>query len=120
MWAYSALSQGIRLVVEHIPLVMWGCALAKWVGLYPASLALSRGIVGQGHSVSRPLLSQPIYAAIVCVSGGYSQSVLSGVFLMIYPVTFVNLSMLPLTLFPLYHSLSSLSEDLSPRTTPQD
>ena len=56
---YSALSQDGKLVDENIPLVVWGCALAKWVGLYPACLALSGVIVGWGHSVSRPLLSQP-------------------------------------------------------------
>ena len=57
---YSALSQGSKLVVEDIPLVVCGgCALGKWMGLYPACLALSGGIVGWGHNVSRPLLSQP-------------------------------------------------------------
>uniref|UniRef100_A0A674CYC4 Zinc finger protein 692-like n=1 Tax=Salmo trutta TaxID=8032 RepID=A0A674CYC4_SALTR len=49
---YSALSQDGKLVVEDIPLVVWGSALAKWVGLYPACLALSGGIIGWGHSVS--------------------------------------------------------------------
>ena len=29
-----------------------GCALAKWVGLYPSCLALSGGVLGRGHSVS--------------------------------------------------------------------
>jgi hypothetical protein len=39
-----------------------GCALTKWVGLYPACLALYGGIVRQGHSVSRHLLSQaPVF-----------------------------------------------------------
>ena len=56
---YSALSQDGTLVVEDIPLVVWDCALAKWLGLYPVCLALSGGIVGWGHSVSRLLLSQP-------------------------------------------------------------
>ena len=56
---YSALSQDGKLVVEAIPPVVWGLCLAKWVVLYPACLALSGGIVGWGHSVSRPLLSQP-------------------------------------------------------------
>ena len=51
---YLALSHDGKLVVE----VVWGCALAKWVGLYPSWLALSGGIVGQGHSVPRPLLAQ--------------------------------------------------------------
>ena len=42
----------------------------------------------------------------------YSQFVISGVHLLSYPVPCVNLNMLPLILF--------LSEDLSPRTMPQD
>ena len=49
---YSALSLDGKLVVEDIPLVVWACALAKWVGLYPAWLALSDDTPGQGHSVS--------------------------------------------------------------------
>ena len=56
---YSVLSQDGKLVVEDIPQVVWGLCLEKWVGLYPACMALSGGIVGRGHSVSRPLLSQP-------------------------------------------------------------
>ena len=45
-------------------------------------------------------------------------SVISGVFLLSYPVSCVNLSMLSVILS---FSLSfSLSEDLSPRTMPQD
>jgi hypothetical protein len=40
---------------------LWRGALIaeKWEGLYPACLALSGGIIGWGHSVFRPLLSQP-------------------------------------------------------------
>jgi hypothetical protein len=49
---WPALSQGGKLVVEDIPLACGGCALAKWVGLYPACLALSGDIVKWGHSVS--------------------------------------------------------------------
>ena len=49
---YSALSQDGKLVVEDIPLVVWGCALAKWVGLYASCLALSGDVIGWGHSVS--------------------------------------------------------------------
>jgi hypothetical protein len=39
-----------------------------------------------------------IYGAIVYVLGGYGQSVISEVFFLSYPVSCVNLSMLPLTL----------------------
>ena len=49
---YSALSQDGKLVVEDIPLVVWGRCFGKVGGLYPVCLALYGGIVGQGHSVS--------------------------------------------------------------------
>ena len=51
---YSALSQDGKLVVEAIPLVVWGLCFGKVGGviLYPSCLALSGGIIGWGHSVS--------------------------------------------------------------------
>jgi hypothetical protein len=121
MGLYSALSQDGKLMVEDIPQWCGGCALAKWVGLYPACLALSGGVIGWGHSVSRPLLSQPPVFMLLCRG-----AVISGVFLLSFAVSCVNLSMLSLILsFSLSFSLSFLlyfflSEDLSPRTMPQD
>ena len=56
---YAAVDHDGKLVVEDIPLVVWGLCFGKMGGVYRACLALSAGIVGRGHSVSRPLLSQP-------------------------------------------------------------
>jgi hypothetical protein len=64
---YSALPQDGKLVVEDIPLVVWELCFSKVVGLYPR----------WGY----------IYAAIFYVLGGYGQSVLSGVFLLSYPLS---------------------------------
>ena len=49
---YSDLSQDGKLVVEDIPLVVWGLCFGKVGGLYPSCLALSGGVLGWGHSVS--------------------------------------------------------------------
>jgi hypothetical protein len=45
-----------------------------------------------------PVLASSIYAAVVYVSGGQGQFVISGVLLLPYPVSCVNLSMLSLIL----------------------
>ena len=92
--------------------------MAKWVGLYPACLALSGSIVGQGQCLPTPPVSaSSIYAAIVCVGGLGSvcyiwsiSHVLSGVL--------CEFKDAPSNSVSLFHSL--LSEDLSPRTMPQD
>uniref|UniRef100_A0AAZ3PR33 Tc1-like transposase DDE domain-containing protein n=1 Tax=Oncorhynchus tshawytscha TaxID=74940 RepID=A0AAZ3PR33_ONCTS len=64
-----------------------------------------------------PVSASSIYAAVVYVSGGWGQLVISGV-LLSYSVSCVNLSVRSLILS---FSLSfSLSEDLSPRTMPKD
>jgi hypothetical protein len=56
---YSALSQDGKLVVEDIPLVVWGlCFGSGWSYILPF------------WGVSLPVSASSIYAAIVCVSGG--------------------------------------------------
>ena len=56
---YSALSQDGKLVVEDIPLVVWGLCFGKVGGVISFLFGLSGYIIGWGHSVSSPLLSQP-------------------------------------------------------------
>ena len=51
-----------------------------------------------GDDVSPDPPASNIYAAIIYVSGGEGQSVISGVFLLSYPVSCVNLSMFSLIL----------------------
>ena len=67
---YSALSQDGKLVVEDIPLVVWGLCFGK-VGLYPSCLALS-GVSSDGATVSPDpscLSLQYLCCSSVCVGG---------------------------------------------------
>ena len=107
-------------MVEDIPLVVWGLCIGKVAGVFSCLFGPVRGYHRMGPQclLIPPVSASTIYAAVVYVSGGYGQSVISGVLLLSYPVSCVNLSMLSLILS---FSLSfSISEDLSPRTMPQD
>ena len=118
LWAiYSALSQDGNLVVEDIPLVVWGLCFGKVGGVISFLFGPVRGCPRMGPQclLTSPVSASSIYAAVVCVGG---QFVISGVLLLSYSVSCVNLSVRSLILS---FSLSfSLSEDLSPRTMPQD
>jgi hypothetical protein len=97
---YSALSQGSKLVVENIPLVVWGQCFGKVGGV----ISFLFGLVRVYRRTVPQCLPTPtvvaasIYAAVVYVSGGWGQFVISGVLLLSYPVSCVNLSMLSLIL----------------------
>ena len=70
---YSALSQDGKLVVEDIPLVVWGLCFGKVGGvIYPSCLALSWGYHQMGPQclLTPPVSASSIYAAVVYVSGG--------------------------------------------------
>ena len=113
---YSALSQDGKLVVEDIPLVVWGLCFGKVGGVISFLFGPVRGCPRMGAQclLTLSVSASSIYAAVVYVSGGWGQFVISGVLLLSYSVSCVNLSV---------HSLIlsfSLSEDLSPRTMPQD
>ena len=91
--------------------------MAKWVGLYPACLALSGGIIRWGPQglLIPPVSASSIYAAVVCAGGLGSvcyiwsiSPVLSGVLCEFKYAPSNSLS------------FSFLSEDLSPRIMPQD
>ena len=113
---YSALSQDGKLVVEDIPLVVWGLCFGKVGGVISFLFGPVRGCPRMGPQclLTPPVSASSIYAAVVYVSGGWGQFVISGVLLLSYSVSCVNLSVRSLILS---FSLSfSLSEDLSPRT----
>ena len=63
---YSAWSQGGKLMVEDIPLVVWGLCFGKVGGVISCLFGPVRGYIRWGHSVS----ASSIYAAVVYVSGG--------------------------------------------------
>ena len=56
---YSALSQDDKLVIEDIPLVVWGLCFDKVGGVISCLFDPVWGYHRMGHSVSWPLLSQP-------------------------------------------------------------
>ena len=86
-----------ELVVEDIPLVVWGLCFGKVGGVISFLFGPVRGYhrTGQQCLLTPPVSASSIYAAVVYVSGG---SVISGVFLLSYQVSCVNLSMLSLIL----------------------
>ena len=49
---YSALSQDGKLVVEDIPLVVWGLCFGKVGGVISFLFGPVGGVIGWGHSVS--------------------------------------------------------------------
>ena len=79
------------MVVEDIPLVVWGLCFGKVGGV----ISILFGPVREYHRMGpQCLLTPPVsassfYAAVVMVSGGYGQFVISGV-LLSYPVSCVN------------------------------
>ena len=86
---YSALSQDGKLVVEDIPLVVWGLCFGKVGGVISC-------LVGPVWAVS---LDGPQYLPTPPVSASSIYAAVYGVFLLSYPVSCVNLSMLSLNLF---------------------
>ena len=68
---YSALSQDGKLVVEDIPLVVWGLCFGKVGGVISCLFGLVRGyhrMVPQ-CLLTPPVSASSIYAAVVYVSG---------------------------------------------------
>ena len=51
-WPVPLLSQDGKLVVEDIPLVVWGLCFCKVGGVMSFLFGPVRGIIGWGHSVS--------------------------------------------------------------------
>ena len=94
---YSTLSQDGKMVVEEIPLVVWGCALAVlWQSGWGYILPVwpCPGVSSDGATVS----PDPSCLSLQYLSVGGLGSVISGVLLLSYPVSCVNLSMLSLIL----------------------
>jgi len=69
---YSALSQDGKLVVEDIPLVVWGLCFGKVGGVISFLLGPVRGYHRMGPQclLTPPVSASSIYAAVVYVSGG--------------------------------------------------
>ena len=91
------MSQDGKLVVEDIPLVVWGLCSGKVGGVMSCLFGPVRGYRRMGPQClpTPPVSASSIYVAVVSVGG---QSVISGEFLLSYPVSCVNLSMLSLFL----------------------
>ena len=69
---YSALSQDGKLVVEDIPLVVWGLCFGKVGGVISFLFGPVRGYHRMGPQclLTPPVSASSIYAAVVYVSGG--------------------------------------------------
>ena len=69
---YSALSQDGKLVVEDIPLVVWGLCFGKVGGVISCLFGPVQGYCRMGPQClpTPPVSSSSIYAAVVHVSGG--------------------------------------------------
>ena len=69
---YSALTQDGKLVVEDIPLVMWGLCFGKVGGVISFLIGPVRGYHRMGPQclLTPPVSASSIYAAVVYVSGG--------------------------------------------------
>ena len=69
---YSALSQDGKLVVEDIPLVVWGLCFGKVGGVISFLFGPVRGCPRMGPQclLTPPVSASSIYAAVVYVSGG--------------------------------------------------
>ena len=69
---YSALSQDGKLVVEVIPLVVWGLCFGKVGGVISFLFGPVRGYhrTGPQGLLTPPVSASSIYAAVVYVSGG--------------------------------------------------
>ena len=69
---YSALSQDGKLVVEDIPLVVWGLCFGKVGGVISCLFGPVRGYRRTGPQclLTPPVSASSIYAAVVYVSGG--------------------------------------------------
>jgi len=69
---YSALSQDGKLVVEVIPLVVWGLCFGKVGGVISFLFGPVRGCPRMGPQclLTPPVSASSIYAAVVYVSGG--------------------------------------------------
>ena len=68
---YSALSQDGKLVVEDIPLVVWGLCFGKVGGVISFLFGPVRGCPRMGPQclLTPPVSASSIYAAVVCVRG---------------------------------------------------
>ena len=68
---YSALSQDGKLVVEDIPLVVWGLCFGKVGGVISFLFGPVRGCPRMGPQclLTPPVSASSIYAAVVCVGG---------------------------------------------------
>ena len=97
--------------VEDIPLAVWGLCFGKVGGVISFLFGPVRGCPRMGPQclLTPPVSASSIYAAGVYGSGGKGQFVISGVLLLSYPVSCVNLSMLSLILSSFFLSLLSLS-----------
>ena len=71
MGYYSALSQGGKLVVEDIPLVVWGLCFGKVGGVISFLFGPVRGCPRRGPQclLTPPVSASSIHAAVVCVGG---------------------------------------------------
>ena len=69
---YSALSQDSKLVVEDIPLVVWGLCFGKVGGVTSCLFGPVRGYrrTGPQWLLTLPVSASSIYAVIVYVLGG--------------------------------------------------
>ena len=69
---YSALSQDGKLLVEDIPLVLWGLCFGKVGGVISLLFGPVRGYHRMGPQclLTPPVSATSIYAAVVHVSGG--------------------------------------------------
>ena len=115
---YSALSQDGKLVVEDISLVVWGLCFGKVGGVISFLFGPVRGCPRMGPQclLSPPVSASSIYAAVVCVGG-------LGSVCYIWSTSPVLFGVLCESKCAFSNSLLlsfSLSEDLSPRTMPQD
>ena len=108
---FLPLSQDGKSVVEDIALVAWGLCFGKVCGVISCLLGPDRGYrrTGPQFLPTPPVSASSIYAAVVCVSGGWGQSVIARVFLLSYPVSCVYLCMLSLILSLFLSSLLFLS-----------
>ena len=68
---YLALSQGSKLVVEDIALVVWGLCFGNVGGVVSCMVGPVRGYCRTGPQClpTPPVSASSIYAAIVCVGG---------------------------------------------------
>ena len=69
---YSALSHGSKLVVEDIPLLVWGLCFGKVGGVISFLFGPVRGCPRSGPQclLTPPVSASSIYAAVVYVAGG--------------------------------------------------